>query len=165
MPSHTKVSFAPATVKRIAENKNVIGFKDSSADGVYFHSVRYEMRDRSDFSFFVGPEAMMAEVVLMGADGGVSGGANIFPKLFVDLYNAASAGKIDEVRRLQSKVLQISDTIYTAGNYGSSLLKGIKCSLSILGICSDYVAAPFNRFDTERRKMIAKAIDELQIIM
>jgi 4-hydroxy-tetrahydrodipicolinate synthase len=164
MPSHTKVSFAPATVKRIAENEKVIGLKDSSANGTYFQSVMYEMRVRKDFSIFVGPEEMMAEVVLLGADGGVCGGANIFPKLFVDLYNVASAGNIDEVRRLQAKVMQVSTTIYNIGSYGSSFLKGVKCSLSILGICSDFLAAPFNSFDTEHRKKIEKAIDELQII-
>ena len=32
MPTHTKVSFAPATIRRIAENPGVIGFKDSSAN-------------------------------------------------------------------------------------------------------------------------------------
>ena len=36
IPSHTKVSFAPSTVRRIAENEKVVGFKDSSANGVYF---------------------------------------------------------------------------------------------------------------------------------
>lgn len=164
MPSMTKVSFAPATVRRIAENEKVIGFKDSSANGTYFQSVMYEMRDRKDFSHFVGPEEMMAEVVLLGANGGVCGGANIFPKLFVDLYNAASVRNIDEVTRLQAIVMQISSTIYNAGSYGSSFLKGVKCSLSILGICSDFIAAPYNSFDLEHRKKIEKAIDELQIV-
>ena len=39
MPSHVKVSFAPDTVRRIAQNPQVIGFKDSSANTVYFQSV------------------------------------------------------------------------------------------------------------------------------
>ncbi|MEP7251847.1 MAG: dihydrodipicolinate synthase family protein [Ginsengibacter sp.] len=164
MPSHTKVSFAPATVSRLAKMENVIGFKDSSANGVYFQSVMHELKDLKDFAIFVGPEEMLAEAVLMGADGGVAGGANIFPKLYVDLFDAASAGKIEEVRRLHAKVMQISSKIYKTGNYGSSFLKGVKCSLSILGICNDFLAAPFKSFDAEHRKIIAKAIDELQLI-
>ncbi len=163
MPGLTKVSFAPETLKRIAENEKVIGFKDSSSNGTYFQSVMYTLRHRENFSFFVGPEQMMAEMVLMGASGGVTGGANIFPKLYVDLYRAASAGNISEVRILHAKVMQVSTTIYGLGNYDSSYLKGVKCALSVLGISKDFMAAPFNRFDKEYRNGIVKAMEELEL--
>jgi 4-hydroxy-tetrahydrodipicolinate synthase len=163
MPSHTKVNFAPSTIRRIAENEKVIGFKDSSSNGTYFQQVMYEMRDRKDFSIFVGPEEMMAEVVLMGAHGGVNGGANMFPKLYVDLYNAAATQNMAEVKRLHAIVMQISATIYSVGSFGSSYLKGVKCGLSVLGICNDYLAAPFNKFDEEHRNRIRLAIENLPL--
>lgn len=162
MPTHTKVMFAPETVKRIAKDRKVIGFKDSSANGAFFQSVMYEMHDREDFSIFVGPEEMTAEVVLLGAQGGVNGGANMFPRLYVDLYNAARDGKIQEVRRLQKIVMQISRTIYTQGNHGSSYLKGVKCVLSILGICNGHLASPFNQFDGKYKENIEKALNEIK---
>jgi 4-hydroxy-tetrahydrodipicolinate synthase len=163
MPTHTKVSFAPTTIRRISENEKVIGFKDSSASGGYFQSVVYEMRDRQDFSLFVGPEEMMAESVLMGAHGGVNGGANLFPALYVNLYNAAVAKDVDKVRELHAKVMQISSSIYTVGSYGSSYLKGVKSALSVLGICSDFLAAPFNKFDDAHKDKIRTAIELLQL--
>ena len=163
MPTHTKVSFAPSTIRRIAENPKVIGFKDSSANGSYFQAVMHEMRDRPEFSIFVGPEEMMAEVVLMGAHGGVNGGANMFPKLYVELYKAAVAKDVDKVRELHAKVMQISSTIYTVGSYGSSYLKGVKAGLSVLGICNDFLAAPFNKFDEEHKDKIRQAIIHLDL--
>lgn len=163
MPTHTKVSFAPETIKRIAKDERVIGFKDSSANGSYFQSVMYEMREHKNFSIFVGPEEMMAEVVLMGAAGGVNGGANIYPKLYVDLYNAAVNSDIDLVRKLQRKVMQISSLVYTQGNYGSSYLKGVKSALGIMDICSDYLASPFNKFDGNYKKQIEKALKEINL--
>ena len=163
MPTHTKVSFAPSTIRRIAENEKVIGFKDSSANGGYFQSVMHEMRDRPDFSLFVGPEEMMAESVLMGAHGGVNGGANMFPKLYVALYNAAVAKDVDKVRELHSKVMQISASIYNVGSYGSSYLKGVKSGLSVLGICNDFLAAPFNKFDAVHKDKIRAAIEALEL--
>jgi len=163
MPAFTKVSFSIDTIKRLAEQPGVIGLKDSSANGTYLQSVLYAMRDRSDFSVFVGPEEMMAEAVMMGASGGVNGGANLFPRLYVDLYNAAKANRIDEVKQLQQKVMKISTSIYNNGNYGSSYLKGLKCALSILNICDDFVASPFNRFDYFRRNEISKALDEINL--
>ena len=158
MPTHTKVSFAPDTIRRIAAHPGVIGFKDSSGSGSYFQSVMYALRDREDFSLFVGPEEMMAESVLLGADGGVNGGANIFPSLYVSLYNAAVAKDVDKVRELHRQVMQISATIYTVGSYGSSYLKGVKAALSELGICNDFLAAPFNRFDEEHKERIRAAL-------
>ena len=163
MPTHTKVSFAPSTIRRIAENPKVIGFKDSSAGGGYFQSVMHEMRDRNDFSLFVGPEEMMAESVLMGAHGGVNGGANMFPELYVALYNAAVAKDVDKVRELHAKVMQISASIYTVGSYGSSYLKGVKAALSVLGICNDFLAAPFNKFDEAHKDKIRAAISALNL--
>lgn len=164
MPTHTKVSFAPSTIRRIAEkNEKVIGFKDSSANGGYFQAVMYEMREAKDFSIFVGPEEMMAEVVMLGANGGVNGGANMFPKLYVDLYNAAKSNDIDEVKRLHAIVMQISASIYNVGNYGSSYLKGLKCALNVLGICNDYLAAPFSKFQSEQRGKIEKALGQIKI--
>ena len=163
IPIHTKVSFAPSTLYRLSENEKVIGFKDSSANGTYLQTIIYTMREKKDFSIFVGPEEMTAEAVHMGANGGVSGGANMFPRLYVDLYNAAKANDIETVRKLQLKVMQISTTIYSQGKYGSSFLKGVKCALSVLGICSDTLALPFVKFEGEDRIKITEAIEKLDL--
>lgn len=159
MPSHTKVSFAPSTVKKIAKNDKLLGLKDSSANGSYFQSIMYEMRDHKDFLIFVGPEEMLAASVLLGASGGVNGGANLFPKLYVELYNAAIACDMPKVKELHEKVMYLCSTIYTVGSYSSSYLKGMKCALSLKGICSDVLASPFTKFDNAHRKMIKSAID------
>jgi len=163
MPSHTKVSFAPETIRRIADNRKVIGFKDSSANAVYFQSVMTVMQDRPDFSMLVGPEEITGEIVMMGGHGGINGGANMFPRLYVDLYNAAVAENIKEVRRLQKIVMRISTTIYTVGKYGSSYLKGVKCALSLLGVCNDHLAAPFYKFEEPEREKIRKALEALHL--
>ena len=163
MPSHTKVNFAPATIHRIAQDPRVIGFKDSSANAVYFQSVMHIMKDRPDFTMLVGPEEITAECVLLGAHGGINGGANMFPKLYVDMYNAAKAGNLEEVRRLQPIIMQISSTIYTVGQHGSSYLKGLKCALSILGVCDDFIAAPFHKFNAPEREKIRLALEALPL--
>ncbi|MCD8165486.1 MAG: dihydrodipicolinate synthase family protein [Bacteroides sp.] len=162
MPSHTKVNFAPDTIRRIAENPNVIGFKDSSANAVYFQSVMTAMKDVPGFSMLVGPEEITGEIVLMGGHGGINGGANMFPELYVNLYNAAERGDLAEVRRLQQTIMQISTTIYTVGKYGSSYLKGVKCALGILGVCNDHLAAPFYKFEEPEKERIRQALEALQ---
>lgn len=163
MPVHTKVMIDPPTVRKIAEIPSVVGLKDSSANMTYFRLLQYAMRDYDGFQLFVGPEEMTPDAVILGASGGVNGGANMFPKLYVDLYKAALAHDFDTIKKLQEKVLQISSSIYTVGRYGSSYLKGLKCALSVMGICDDYMADPFHRFKTDEREQIVKNLEKFQV--
>lgn len=165
MPSHVKVNFAPETVARLAKMKQVIGLKDSSANATYFQSVMYEARKvNPNFLMFCGPEEMTGELVLMGADGGVNGGANMFPELYVGMYNAAKNRDIDELVKLQQRIMQISRTIYTVGRHGSSYLKGLKCACQQLGVIKDdFVASPFYKFDQPERDKITIALAKLKM--
>ena len=164
MPSHVKVSFAPDTVARIAQLPQVAGFKDSSANAVYFQSVLYKMRTRQDFALFVGPEEMTGESVLLGAHGGINGGANMFPELYVAMYDAAVSHDVQRVWQLQQLIMQISSTIYTVGRHCSSYLKGLKCALSLSGIIADdFVASPFYKFNAPEREKIRQALEALPI--
>ncbi|WP_035806948.1 dihydrodipicolinate synthase family protein [Lunatimonas lonarensis] len=162
MPSHTKTMISVETVVALSRHPNIVGFKDSSANGGYLHALIYAFRDRPEFSIFVGPEEMMASSVLMGAHGGVSGGANIFPKLYVDLYHAAKANDKESIVTLQAKVMEISAKIYALGTYGSSYLKGLKGAMSLLGLCQNVLAAPHTAFgeaDMEKLKRNLESIE------
>ena len=99
MPSHTKLSFEPETIARALAIPNIVGLKDSSAQMIYFHKVRQLAAERPDFSLLVGPEELLGESVLSGAHGGVCGGANLFPRLYVDLYEAARDRQLDRMAR------------------------------------------------------------------
>ena len=165
IPQHTKISFAPKTINLIAKNPQVIGFKDSSGNAPYFHKIMHEMRNNENFSLFVGPEEMTAEMVILGADGGVNGGANLFPKLYVDLYHAAKKGDIEIVKKIQSIIMRISSSIYAVEDNGSSYLRGLKCALGILNICSDVTASPFCKFDAINRQKVKTGIEDILDIL
>ena len=102
MPAHVKVSIELDTVARLLEVPSVVGLKDSSGQMLYFHRARQITAARTDFTLLMGPEELMAEGVLLGAHGGICGGSNLAPRLYVDLYEAASAGNLAMVRRLPS---------------------------------------------------------------
>jgi len=161
MPVHTKVSFTPETVRAAAQIPGIIGMKDSSANLAYFNQIQYLLKDHPDFTLMVGPEEIMSEFVLMGGHGGVNGGANMFPKLYVDLYNASANRDFETIAQLRDTVMQISTSIYNIGRFGSSYLKGLKCALSIMGICNDFMAEPFHRFNDQERKIVETALNNL----
>ena len=164
MPAQVKVSIAVPTVVELARHPNIVGLKDSSGNIGYFNACRYALRSRPDFSVLMGPEEAMGEAVLMGAAGGVAGGANMFPRLFVDLYNAAVAQDVPRVRKLQERVMQISSLIYGIGHHNSSFVKGVKCALSLMGICSDALAAPREPFNERDRALVRERLHELGVL-
>lgn len=161
MPSHTKVYFKPETVRRLADLPKLQGIKDSSCDLDYFREVRDAVGNRSDFALLMGPEELLVEAMRIGAHGGVCGGSNVFPELFVKLYEAARDGRCAEVERLQDMVVRFGRGVYTAGeNY----LRGLKCALSLAGICSDVMAEPFQPLKYADRDQVRNALLDLGLI-
>jgi len=160
MPAMTKLVIEPDTVRACRGIANIIGVKDSGGDLKYFQRVLEIARERSDWRVFVGPEEHTAETVRMGGHGGVNGGANVCPRLFVDQFEAASRGDSARVRELQAKIRQV-DKLYRIGRHASAIVKGLKCALSLLGICDDFMAEPFHRFSEPERKKVRDVLGEL----
>lgn len=154
MPSLTKVSFGLDTVRRALYMEGIIGIKDSSGDMIYFQRLLELAKERPDWAVLMGPEELTSEAVLFGGHGGVNGGANLHPQLYVDLYNASVAKDMAAVRLLHAEVLKLTGSIYTVGRHRSSLIKGLKCALSLLGICNDAMAEPFQKFREPERQLI-----------
>jgi len=164
MPSLTKAVIEPQTVRAAADISGIVGLKDSSGNMVYFHKLQSLLKDHPDFALLIGREELLAETVLLGGHGGVSGGANFAPKLYVDLYNAACSRDLPTIEALHEKVMQISSAIYSVGRYESSYLKGLKCTLSCMNICSDFLAEPFHRFRSTERDVIRRHLEKLGIV-
>lgn len=163
MPSHTKVHFEPETVKTLAGHSNIIGFKDSSADLLYFQNVVKLLQDNSEFSLLVGPEEMLMQTMLTGGHGGVNGGANMFPRLYVAMYEAALEKDFERMSSLQENILQVSSSLYTIGSSPAKYLQGVKCALSLMGICSDTLAFPYRSFGDDEKTEVEKSLNQLDL--
>ena len=163
MPSHTKVHLTVEIVRR-AKELGALGIKDSSGDMLYFYSLIEEFKDSPDFSIFTGTEIFLPETIMNGGHGAVAGGANLFPKMFVDLYNASVANDRETISKLRVKVMKLYQTIYQVGKHNSRFTKGTKCGLSVMGICNDYMAPPLHRFKPAERKQIERYIEEITIL-
>jgi dihydrodipicolinate synthase/N-acetylneuraminate lyase len=160
MPSHTKIHLTVETVKR-AKELGAQGIKDSSGDMFYMYSLIEEFKDSPDFSIFTGTELFLPETIKYGGHGAVAGGANMFPELFVSLYEASLRNDLEMIARLRKKVIMLYNTVYNVGKYPSRITKGTKCGLSVMGICNDYMAPPFRKFNPAERKQIEKHIEEI----
>jgi 4-hydroxy-tetrahydrodipicolinate synthase len=160
MPSMTKVTIDVDTLRKASEIDNIIGFKDSGGNMIKYHEYIRAMQDRPDFSMLIGPEELLGESILFGGHGGVAGGANINPRLFVNMYEAAVAGDLDKIKKLQKEIFVLRE-LYSCGQHPSTFIKGVKCALNCMGICSDFMAEPFHAFRQPERRKIEKLLQSI----
>ncbi len=163
IPAMTKTHIEPETLKRLLDIDRMVGIKDSSGQMIYHHELQKIVRARPGFSLLIGPEELLAEAVAFGSDGGVPGGANVWPELFVEIFAAARNGDTARVVNLQRTLLRLGD-IYRCGRYGSSMIKGVKCALAQMGICEDVMSEPFQPFGPRERQAIAAILDDLGLL-
>jgi 4-hydroxy-tetrahydrodipicolinate synthase len=163
MPQLTKVQFELETLRHATGHDRILGVKDSSGDLHYFEQAVSLTQVRPDWSVLIGPEHLLVESLHRGGHGGVNGGANLWPRLFVDLYDAVRRGDDAEVGRLERRRAQLGE-IYRVGRHASAIVKGMKCSLSLLGICDDFMAEPFHRFREPERSKVRAVLETLGLL-
>jgi 4-hydroxy-tetrahydrodipicolinate synthase len=156
MPSHTKVTFEPRTVAQLAQISSIHGLKDSGGNLMYFQTVRSMVPEQ--FALLIGPEEFLLAALLFGGTGGVTGGANLYPELYVSAYRAFVQRDYSCARELQQRILLLSRELYGLGTYSSSYLKGMKCALSVLGFGSGALTEPYKGFDSTERERVVTAL-------
>ena len=163
MPAHTDTVIEPATIAKLAAHPNIIAMKDSSSIIALFNKFRVALEPYAEkFSLFMGPDEAMGEAVLLGADGGVCTGANLWPAQFKAMYQAAKAGDVEKVRRLQRFTTMSSYLLYGLGQGQIGFLKGVKCALAEMGLIQNVLAAPFTPFEGADRRKVRAALKTLK---
>lgn len=155
-PGNTHHTLSVDTVRRAAEIESIVGLKDSGMNMIYFHEVRASLRGRAGFSLLVGPEELLAECILLGGHGSMAAGSNIYPRLFVDLYDAAMARDLPRVMRLHEEVMAFGKAVY----HGDNPLRGLKHGLEFLGVCSSVLTEPLPDYSVKESLSVERYIDQ-----
>lgn len=159
IPALTKVRFEPETVRQLLDTPRIVGLKDSSREMDYFRAIRQVTRHRPDWSLLVGFEHLLVDAIQAGGDGGVCAGANLSPRLLVELYEVASTGDAERLEGVQ-RALACQRRLYTVGHGATASIQGIKCALSFRGICQDRMAEPFQSLSVEQRSQVETILRE-----
>ena len=176
MPAHTDTIIEPATIAKLAAHPNIVAMKDSSSIIALFNKFRLVVGTdgasggpaplpKDGFSLFMGPDEAMGEAVLLGADGGVCTGANLWPAQFKAMYLAAKAGDAEKVRRLQRFTTMSSYLLYGLGQGQIGFLKGVKAALAEMGLIQNVLAAPFEPFGGKELVQVRAALRRLRAAM
>ena len=103
---HTKLD--PTMLVRLGNDGVLAGVKDSSGDDVSFRWLMFENEDAGHpLQLLTGHEVVVDGAYLGGADGSVPGLANLAPKEYVEMWNAAQVGDWDTVKSKQDYLARL----------------------------------------------------------
>lgn len=119
------------TIRRLAaEHPRIVGIKDSSRDLPRLLNMMNEIKPiRPDFTFLVGCEEMLLPSVMMGADGGTVATSGVVPEVVMKLYNLTKAGRYDEAKAIQYKLLELIKLII----FGADFPEGVRQAVALRG--------------------------------
>jgi len=100
----------------------------------------------------------------LGASGVVPGGANVFPRVYVDLWEAAQAEDLAKLRVAQGRLMRAQalfalDRTHSS-NFGS-FLKCAKHALQVRGIGQGHLSEPFAPLGMESRQAVERLLEAL----
>ena len=154
-PGQNDIVFKLDLIKELFEFDNLIGIKDTSGDISNFKKLIELRNKRENWQVSMGYEYMVAEAMPLGADGGISGGANLFPKLYVKLYDAALKNDLAEVNRIQNHI-----ETFVGEVYNPDYLTGLKYAMECKGMCSGMMADPGIQISQDQKERIKKFLSE-----
>ncbi len=131
IPARTGNNIDYKTLIRLLECKNIVGIKDSS--GNFDTILRYIEEVKGRVSVLSGNDSLILSTLMAGGAGGISGIANLFPELVVEIYELWKKGDLAASREAQCKLRPIRDTL-PLGNPNSI----VKRAMNLLG----YQAGP-----------------------
>ena len=105
IPRTSGFTITPSILAKMADF-GVKGIKDSSFSLIDFMHFIIELKNREGFTFMVGTEALLLPAMMVGAKGCVSGTANVFPELVVELYQTILEKNYDKAAKLQLKAVE-----------------------------------------------------------
>ena len=165
MPSMTKITFGMEALESLMDEEKIIGMKDSGGGMMWFHDlIRLSSNKRPDWCNLVGPDELLLEALMAGADGGVCAGPMIEPSRYVKTYNAFRRGDFDNARQAQESIHDLTSRIYHINKDSSSVVRGVKGALGLLGVCDDFPAEPLTRFDEEEKNRMTQHLKELELL-
>ena len=160
-PKSTHFNLVPEVVRQLQQHPNIMGIKDSSGDKAYMNAL-IEISKETAFNVLIGPEEILTELLLQGAQGGVNGGSNIFPSLYTQLYKATLKNDFDQREQLQKLVMQLSEGVYALEGGVNSYLKGIKAAAAALGLCKNILSPPLKAAESDIADSIAATVQDIK---
>jgi 4-hydroxy-tetrahydrodipicolinate synthase len=113
VPSRTGCDLLPETVNRLSGISNIVALKEATGDIKRLHAI---MATGCDINLLSGDDATAVEFMLAGGKGSVTVAANIVPKEYKMLCDAALKGEKDKALRLHESLQGLFRALFVESN-------------------------------------------------
>lgn len=131
----TGVNLLPDTVARLATHPNIAGIKESGSDIAQIADL--VALSSPDFSVLAGSASTLYAALCAGVSGAILALGALMPGACAQLVALVQAGRLDEARALQRRVLPLARLISTGHG-----VPGLKAALALTGIDAGFPRAP-----------------------
>lgn len=152
IPPFVVEKILPATVAELADIDSVKAYKDSGANFNETVKVCNALADRKDFSILNGTPVQYMPSAMLGCDGCVPGMASMYPKVFVEAYNASLTGDIDLMQKF-NKLICLAGSVYASAKNGTA---AVKYAVSTMGFMDERILRPQDGCSEEEKAKIRK---------
>lgn len=149
----------PASLLKTLAGEGLAGLKDSSFDLIQFYDFLIQI-DRPDFIHIIGTEAISAAAVHAGADGIISGLANVWPELMAELWEALQTNEGRKAGELQLRVLQARSIL----KYAPTLVTCYEV-LKMRGVNAGFPRKPYSPLNEDIKQKVRDAFQEMGLLL
>lgn len=157
VPSRTIVDISVETMGRLASLPNVIGVKDATAD--MSRVARHAALCGDAFVQLSGDDSSALGHLAHGGRGCISVTANVAPKLFADLQNAALAGDFTAARAIDARLSALHKALFVEPSPAPA-----KYACALLNLCSEEVRLPIVPCSEAAKAVVRAAMQQAGLL-
>lgn len=126
VPKFTGFDLPVDVAVALSQEENIIGIKDSAGNVIQLQELL--LKARPGWNVLVGTGSAFLAALSVGVTGGVLALADVAPRECVQLYELCRAGRWEEARALQARLLPVNQAV--GGTLG---IPGVKAAMDMLG--------------------------------
>ncbi|ENY73975.1 4-hydroxy-tetrahydrodipicolinate synthase [Aeromonas diversa] len=157
IPPRAIVDIQPQTMARLAELPRIVGVKDATGDLSRPWTERQLIK--KPFTWLSGEDATAVAYNIGGGTGCISVTANVAPKLVAEVQNLTLAGRWEEARALQDRLIPLHQAMFAEPSPA-----GAKYAVSLLGMCSEECRLPVMPLSTATKERIRQVMLDLDLL-
>lgn len=158
VPGRTGKNLSAELMIRLCEIKNVKGFKEASGD--ISQIVKLCAAKPEDIMVYSGSDDMILPVMAIGGSGVICTCSNIAPKMCLDITDAYFSNDFETAKIKQFELLKLFDAMFCDCNPIP-----VKTAMNMAGFGVGKMRLPLVELDEEKKKKVAKVLEELDIHM
>lgn len=157
VPGRTACDMLPATALRIATLPNIVGIKE--ATGNMDRARDIIAGAPAGFAVYSGDDATAVELILLGGKGDISVTANVAPKAVAEMNTLALAGKAEQARAINNKLMALHDAMFVESNPIP-----VKWALAEMGRIPRGVRLPLTTLSTPQQPVVRAALQQTGVL-